>query len=171
MLNLYSYSGSFTVYSMKAGAVSGEQVDSSQKAIDLAGKNLKINEINDNIVKSYVTDVQLFIKDISGRYDLIIIDPPAFAKHLSAKNQALQAYRWLNESAIRQINKNGIIFTFSCSQVINRQLFESAIMSAAIDSGRQVRILHRLSQPPDHPVNIYHPEGEYLKGLVLEIYN
>ncbi|MBU1901884.1 class I SAM-dependent methyltransferase, partial [Patescibacteria group bacterium] len=169
VLNTFCYSGGFSVYALAAGATSVHSVDVSVKAIDWANENIKINGFSDRVHKSFVGDSMKFMLETDSDYDLIVLDPPAFAKHLSAKHNAIQGYRRLNEVAIRNIHQGGIIFTFSCSQVVDQQLFESTVCAAAISVGRKVRILHRLSQPADHPVSIFHPEGEYLKGLVLHI--
>jgi 23S rRNA (cytosine1962-C5)-methyltransferase len=135
----------------------------------LTRENLQLNGLDETRHSSDVTDVKLLLKQSTGKYDMIILDPPAFAKTHQVTNNALHAYINLNSAAIRNLNPGGLLFTFSCSQAINRETFRSAIQSAAIESGRNIRILHHLSQGPDHPVNICHPEGEYLKGLILEV--
>ena len=167
VLNTFSYTGGFSIYALKAGAKEVHSVDSSKKAIDLTEKNIEINRIDPQKHRSFQLDAIDFLKDIDGKYDLIILDPPAFAKHQSAKYNALQGYKRINLEAIKQVRKGGFIFTFSCSQVVDKNLFFSTVVSAAILSGRKVKIIHQLSQPADHPVNAFHPEGEYLKGLVL----
>jgi 23S rRNA (cytosine1962-C5)-methyltransferase len=152
-----------------AGASFVESLDSSGKALELAEKNVKLNfpeANNHNVIQA---DAVQFIRENKKNYDLIILDPPAFAKHTNVRHNAVQGYKRLNAEAIRQISPGGILFTFSCSQVVNMNLFKSTVMAAAIQAGRRVRILHQMTQAPDHPVNVFHPEGEYLKGLVLYI--
>jgi 23S rRNA (cytosine1962-C5)-methyltransferase len=169
VLNLYCYSGAFSVYASQAGASMVHSVDSSKKAIELTDKNILLNNIDPSIHQSFVSDAMDYMKNINDMYDVIILDPPAFAKHQDARSHAIQGYKRLNIEALKQIKKNGILFTFSCSQVIDKYLFQSTVISAAILAGRNVRILHQLSQPPDHPISAFHPEGEYLKGLVLHV--
>jgi 23S rRNA (cytosine1962-C5)-methyltransferase len=169
VLNTFCYTGGFSVYSLNAGATVVHSVDSSQKAIDLTRKNIELNGFNSNIHQCYAVDTFDFIKDRKDEYDVIILDPPAFAKHRDARHQAVRGYQRLNAEAMRIIRSGGILFTFSCSQVVDRQLFYDTIVSAAIQAGRQIKVLHHLSQPADHPVSIFHPEGEYLKGLVLYV--
>lgn len=166
ILNTFCYSGGFSVYALKTGAKLVHSVDSSQKAIDLVNENVKLNGFDKNH-RSFTSDTLNFLKQNKEDYDVIILDPPAFAKSQKAKHNAIQGYKRLNAMALQQIKPGGILFTFSCSQAINRQLFYDTIMAAAIEVGRNVKVLHHLSQPADHPVNIFHPEGEYLKGLVL----
>ncbi len=167
IVNTFCYSGGFSVYALKAGAEMVHSVDSSKKAIELTEKNILLNNFNNAQHLSIAEDTMDFLKHTTDTFDVIVLDPPAYAKHNDAKHNAVQGYKRLNAIALSKINKGGILFTFSCSQVINRQLFNATITAAAIESGRQIKILHQLSQPADHPVNIYHPEGEYLKGLVL----
>lgn len=167
VLNAFCYTGGFSVYSLKAGALEVDSLDSSKKAIEITEKNVLLNEPFKGIHRSITEDALDYIKNINGRYDVIILDPPAFAKHLNARHKAVQGYKRLNALAIKQIKPGGILFTFSCSQVVDQNLFYNTIVAAAIETGRRVKVLHHLSQPPDHPVNIYHPEGQYLKGLVL----
>lgn len=167
VLNAFSYTGGFSVYALQAGATEVHSVDSSKRAMELTGKNIQLNNFNIEKHVSKPVDAFDFLKNINDEYDVIILDPPAFAKHHDVTHNAMQGYKRINLDAIKQVRKNGIILTFSCSQVISRAMFNSTIMSAAILSGRKVRILHQLSQPADHPVNAFHPEGEYLKGLVL----
>ncbi|MDR0712013.1 MAG: class I SAM-dependent rRNA methyltransferase [Prevotellaceae bacterium] len=167
VLNMFCYTGSFSVYALRGGAVSVCSVDSSSRAVEQARRNVALNFGNQAAHEACVADGFEFLQNTGGKYNLIALDPPAFAKHISAVKNALQAYRRLNALALRQAPPGCVIFTFSCSQVVSREQFCSAVFSAALDSKRSVRILHRLSQPPDHPVSIYHPEGEYLKGLVL----
>ena len=144
-------------------------LDSSAKAIELTNQNVELNFPGDSRHESFVADGFDFMQEIENKYDLIILDPPAFAKHRNVLSQALQGYKRLNAKAFQQIRPGGILFTFSCSQVVTRNNFREAVFSAAAIAGREVRILHQLSQPVDHPINIYHPEGEYLKGLVLYV--
>jgi 23S rRNA (cytosine1962-C5)-methyltransferase len=169
VLNMFCYTGGFSFYALKGGASLVHSVDSSAKAIELTNQNVKLNFAEDNRHESFTADAFEFMRDIKGKYDLIILDPPAFAKHRDAVHQALQAYKRINTRAFEQIRSGGIVFTFSCSQVVSKEKFREAVFSAAAISGRNVRILHQLTQPTDHPVNIYHPEGEYLKGLVLYV--
>lgn len=169
VLNTFCYTGGFSVYALNAGAALVHSVDASQKAIDLTKKNLDLNGFNTNIHRCFAEDTFDFLKDKDGIYDVIILDPPAFAKHRDARHQAVKGYQRLNTEAMQKIRKGGIIFTFSCSQVVDRQLFYDTIVSSAINAGRQIKVLHHLAQPADHPVSIYHPEGEYLKGLVLYV--
>jgi 23S rRNA (cytosine1962-C5)-methyltransferase len=170
VLNTFCYSGSFSVYALEAGAELVHSVDSSAKAIDLAKSNININFPGISHHQSFISDVKQFLFEMpSDLYDIIVLDPPAFAKHHDVKNKAVRGYVNLNASALKKIRSGGLLFTFSCSQAVDRNMFASAVMAAAIEVGRQVKILHHLSQAADHPVSIYHPEGEYLKGLVLYI--
>jgi 23S rRNA (cytosine1962-C5)-methyltransferase len=169
VLNMFCYSGGFSFYAMQGNARMVHSVDASAKAIDLTRDNVEINFPGDPRHQAYVDEAFEFMRDIKDKYDLIILDPPAFAKHRNALHQALQAYKRLNAKAFEQIRPGGIVFTFSCSQVVTREKFREAVFSGAAISGRKVRILHQLTQPADHPVNIYHPEGEYLKGFVLYV--
>ena len=170
VLNMFCYTGGFSVYALRGGAQLVHSVDSSAKAIDLTEKNVEANFPKDLRHTSFDEDAFKFLNNLQHneqKYDLIILDPPAFAKHREAIRNALKGYKRLNAKAIEQIKPGGILFTFSCSQVITKEQFRLAVFSAAAESKRNVRILHQLSQPADHPINIYHPEGEYLKGLVL----
>ena len=178
VLNAFSYSGGFSVYALKAGARSVHSVDVSQKAIDLTNQNITANfGEGEEKHHAYAEDVMHYLKahgpapaDRSHgdhQYDVVVLDPPAFAKSLSARHRAVQGYKRLNTEGLRRVAKGGILFTFSCSQVVDRELFYNTIVAAAIEAGRQVRVLHHLSQPADHPVSLFHPEGGYLKGLVL----
>ncbi|MDI9551350.1 MAG: class I SAM-dependent rRNA methyltransferase [Bacteroidales bacterium] len=168
VLNLFCYTGSFSVYALRAGAVHVDSVDSSKRAVELVGENISLNGFDSSLHEEFCADAMDFLRDVpEGKYDLMIVDPPAFAKHRGALNNALRAYQRLNATAIAKIAPGGILFTFSCSQVIDKEAFALAVFSAAAQTGRSVRILDRLNQPADHAVNIYHPEGEYLKGLVL----
>lgn len=169
VLNTFCYSGGFTVYALAGGAALVHSVDSSARAIDLTEKNIALNGFDAVNHSCYTMDTFQFLKDSQNKYDLIILDPPAFAKHRDARHQAVKGYQRLNAEAMRVIKPGGLIFTFSCSQVVDRQLFYDTIVSAAIQSGRQVKVLQHLGQPADHPVSLYHPEGEYLKGLVLYV--
>lgn len=170
VLNMFCYTGGFSVYALRGGATLVHSVDSSAKAIELTEKNVQANYPDDPRHASFDEDAFKFLNNMQyneQKYDLIILDPPAFAKHREAVRNALKGYKRLNAKAFEQIKPGGILFTFSCSQVITKDQFRLAVFSAAAESKRNVRILHQLSQPADHPINIYHPEGEYLKGLVL----
>lgn len=170
VLNMFCYTGGFSVYAMRGGALSVESVDSSAKAVALTDANMELNFPGDNRHTSHTEDAFKFLADMENdRYDLIVLDPPAFAKHRGAIKNGLIGYRRLNTRAFEKIKPGGILFTFSCSQAISREMFRLAVFSASVKAGRKVRILHQLSQPADHPIDIAHPEGEYLKGLVLEV--
>lgn len=169
VLNMFCYTGGFSFYAMRGGAKVVHSVDSSAKAISLTNKNVELNFPGDTRHEAYAVDAFKYLENMGHNYDLIILDPPAFAKHKNVLRNALQGYRKLNAIAFEKIKPGGIIFTFSCSQVVSKENFRLAVFSAAALSGRNVRILHQLTQPADHPVNIYHPEGEYLKGLVLYV--
>lgn len=170
VLNMFCYTGGFSVYAMRGGAQLVHSVDSSAKAITLTDANIELNFPGDERHKSYAEDAFKFLGRMEkGTYDLVVLDPPAFAKHRSAIRNAMIGYRRLNAAAFEKIAPGGILFTFSCSQAISKEQFRLAVFTAAAMSGRRVRILHQLTQPADHPVNIYHPEGEYLKGLVLYV--
>ena len=169
VLNTFCYSGGFSIYALNSGAKEVHSLDSSQKAIDLVEENLNFIPKHKKKHRSIVADAMDYIKELKDEFDIIILDPPAFAKHIKVKHKPLQGYKRLNTRAIEQIKPNGILFTFSCSQVISNDLFKHMILSSAIAAGRNVSILHQLHQPSDHPVNIFHPESEYLKGLVLKI--
>jgi len=168
VLNMFGYTGGFSVYAMKNASLV-DTVDSSAYATDLAAENIRLNFGDDGRHRSIQADAFDFLNDINDKYDLIILDPPAFAKHNNVLANALQGYKRLNIKAIEQIKPGGIIFTFSCSQVVTRENFRKSVFAAAANTGRNVKILYQMSQPPDHPVNIYHPESEYLKGLVLYV--
>ena len=169
VLNMFCYTGGFSFYAMRGGAKIVHSVDSSAKAIELTKQNVELNFPNDTRHEAYATDAFRFLEEMKDEYDLIILDPPAFAKHRDVLRNALQGYKKLNVKAFEKIKPGGILFTFSCSQAVSKEQFRLAVFSAAAISGRNVRILHQLTQPADHPVNIYHPEGEYLKGLVLYV--
>ena len=169
VLNMFCYTGGFSFYAMRGGAKVVHSVDSSAKAISLTNMNVELNFPGDPRHEAYAEDAFKYLEKMGSNYDLIILDPPAFAKHKNVLRNALQGYRKLNAIAFEKIKPGGILFTFSCSQVVSKENFRLAVFSAAAQSGRSVRILHQLTQPADHPVNIYHPEGEYLKGLVLYV--
>jgi 23S rRNA (cytosine1962-C5)-methyltransferase len=169
VLNTFCYSGGFSVYALSAGAAMVHSVDSSEKAIELTRRNIELNGYSPTENSCYTEDVFEFLKDKSDRYDVIILDPPAFAKHREARHQAVKGYQRLNAQALKVVRAKGIIFTFSCSQVVDKKLFYDTVVSAAIQAGRNIKVLHHLSQSPDHPVSIFHPEGDYLKGLVLYV--
>lgn len=169
VLNMFGYTGGFSIYGMGGGARLVHSVDSSGKAIDLTRENAELNFPGDKRHGAFVADAFTYFNDMPEAYDLVILDPPAFAKHQNVLNNALQGYKRLNQRAFEAIAPGGILFTFSCSQAVSKENFRKSVFVAAANSGRRVRILHQLSQPPDHPVSIYHPEGEYLKGLVLEV--
>lgn len=169
VLNMFCYTGGFSVYAMRGGATLVHSVDSSSKAIDLTRANAELNFPGDKRHEAFAEDAFKFLEHAGGDYDLVILDPPAFAKHKGALHNALKGYTRLNSIAFQKIRKGGIVFTFSCSQAVNKDQFRLAVFTAAAQSGRHVRILHQIHQPADHPINIYHPEGEYLKGLVLQV--
>lgn len=169
VLNMFCYTGGFSAYAMRGGANLVHSVDSSAKAIDLTRANAEMNFPGDARHEAFAEDAFKFLEQAGSNYDLIVLDPPAFAKHKDALPRALKGYTRLNAIAFRKIKPGGIVFTFSCSQAVNKDQFRLAVFTAAAQSGRHVRILHQLHQPADHPINIYHPEGEYLKGLVLEV--
>ncbi len=169
VLNMFCYTGGFSVYALQGGASMVHSVDSSVKAIELTDSNIALNFADGSNHSSFVADALKFLNNPVESYDLIILDPPAFAKHQNVLDNALQGYKRLNMKAFELIAKNGIVFTFSCSQAVSKENFRKAVFAAAANTGRKIKILHQLSQPPDHPVSIYHPEGEYLKGLVLHV--
>ena len=169
VLNTFCYTGGFSVYALSGGAKEVVSVDSSERAVELATENMKLNFRDTANHTEIAADAVEYLKEIGDRYDLIILDPPAFAKHHKVLSNAMQGYRRLNARALSQIRPGGILFTFSCSQAVSKELFRTTVFSAAAIAGRKVRILHQLTQPADHPINIYHPEGEYLKGLVLYV--
>ncbi len=169
VLNMFCYTGGFSVYAMRGGAKLVHSVDSSAKAIELTNRNITLNFEGDNRHEAFCEDAFKYLEQAGNNYDLIILDPPAFAKHRGALHNALKGYTRLNNKAFQKIQPGGILFTFSCSQVVTKDHFRNAVFTAAAQAGRKVRILHQLHQPADHPINIYHPEGEYLKGLVLYV--
>lgn len=169
VLNMFCYTGGFSFYAMRGGAELVHSVDSSQKAIDLTNANVELNFPGDTRHQAFAEDAFKYLDKMETPYDLIILDPPAFAKHKDALRNALKGYTRLNKKAFEKIQPGGILFTFSCSQAVDKDHFRTAVFTAAAAAGRKVRILHQLHQPADHPINIYHPEGEYLKGLVLYV--
>lgn len=169
VLNMFCYTGGFSFYAMRGGAELVHSVDSSAKAIELTNRNVELNFPGDQRHQAFCDDAFRYLEQAGSQYDLIILDPPAFAKHRGALHNALKGYTRLNYKAFQKIQPGGILFTFSCSQVVTKDHFRNAVFTAAAQAGRQVRILHQLHQPADHPINIYHPEGEYLKGLVLYV--
>jgi 23S rRNA (cytosine1962-C5)-methyltransferase len=169
VLNMFCYTGGFSVYALRGDASLVHSVDSSKPAIALTDENVRINFEDKAPHESFAEDAFDFLNNIQDKYDIIILDPPAFAKHNESLNNALQGYKRINQKAIQQIKKGGILFTFSCSQIVTKDIFRKSVFAAAANTGRKVSILHQLTQPADHPVSIYHPEGEYLKGLALYI--
>lgn len=169
VLNMFCYTGGFSFYAMRGGATLVHSVDSSAKAIELTKANVELNFPGDARHQAYCEDAFRFLDKMGENYDLIVLDPPAFAKHKGALRNALKGYTRLNMKAFEKIKRGGILFTFSCSQVVTKDNFRNAVFTAALQAKRKVRILHQLHQPADHPINIYHPEGEYLKGLVLYV--
>lgn len=169
VLNMFCYTGGFSFYAMRGGAKLVHSVDSSAKAIELTNSNVELNFPNDPRHEAFCEDAFKFLEATDEQYDLIILDPPAFAKHRAALHNALKGYTRLNVKAFEKIQPGGLLFTFSCSQVVTKDNFRNAVFTAAAQAKRKVRILHQLHQPADHPINIYHPEGEYLKGLVLYV--
>ena len=169
VLNMFCYTGGFSVYAMRGDAKQVHSVDSSAKAIELTNDNVALNFPGDARHEAFCEDAFKYLDEHDQQYDLIVLDPPAFAKHRAALRNALKGYTRLNVKGLQRIKKGGILFTFSCSQVVTKDKFRNAVFTAAAQVGRKVRILHQLHQPADHPINIYHPEGEYLKGLVLYV--
>lgn len=169
VLNTFCYTGGFSVYALAGGAKQVCSIDASERAIRLVDENIKLNFGDDAPHSSLACDAVEYLKNIGDKYDMIILDPPAFAKHHKVLGNAMQGYKRLNARALSQIKSGGILFTFSCSQAVSKELFRTTLFTAAAIAGRKVRILHQLTQPTDHPINIYHPEGEYLKGLVLYV--
>ena len=167
ILNTFCYSGGFSLLALQNGAQLVHSLDSSKKAIVLTDENIELNGFTNHA--SIVADAMEYMKELPEEYDVIVLDPPAFAKHRDKRHKAIQGYKRLNAHAIRQIKPGGIIFTFSCSQVVDKAMFNNTIIAAAIEAGRNVRILEQLHQPADHPINAFHPEGEYLKGLVIQV--
>lgn len=169
VLNMFCYTGGFSVYALRGGASVVHSVDSSERAIEMTNRNITLNFPDATNHEAYATDAFSYLRDMDNSYDLIVLDPPAFAKHKDALRNALKGYTRLNAKAMQKIKPGGILFTFSCSQAVSKDQFRLAVFTAAAQSHRFVRVLHQLHQPTDHPINIYHPEGEYLKGLVLYI--
>ena len=169
VLNTFCYTGGFSVYALAGGAKEVCSIDASERAVRLVDENIRLNFGEDAPHTSLACDAVEYLKDIGDKYDMIILDPPAFAKHHKVLGNAMQGYKRLNARALSQIKSGGILFTFSCSQAVSKELFRTTVFTAAAIAGRKVRILHQLTQPTDHPINIYHPEGEYLKGLVLYV--
>ncbi len=169
VLNMFCYTGGFSVYALRGGASVVHSVDSSERAIEMTNRNIALNFPDAANHEAYATDAFSYLRDMDNSYDLIVLDPPAFAKHKDALRNALKGYTRINAKAMQKIKPGGILFTFSCSQAVNKDQFRLAVFTAAAQSHRFVRVLHQLHQPTDHPINIYHPEGEYLKGLVLYI--
>jgi 23S rRNA (cytosine1962-C5)-methyltransferase len=170
VLNVFGYTGGFSVYARSGGAELVHTVDSSGHAVELSERNMELNFGGDHRHKGYIADAFRFLESAHDDYDLVILDPPAFAKHHHVLHKALQGYKRLNAMALKMIRPGGILFTFSCSQAVSRENFRKSVFTASANTGRRVRILHQMSQPADHPVSIYHPEGEYLKGLVLQVH-
>jgi 23S rRNA (cytosine1962-C5)-methyltransferase len=168
VLNTFCYSGGFSLSALQQGATEVHSLDSSKKAIELTDANIELNGFVDKHT-SIVADAMVYVRETGEEYDIIILDPPAFAKHRDKRHQAVQGYKRLNAMAISHIRPGGLLMTYSCSQVVDKQLFTNTIIAAAIESGRSVKILEQLHQPADHPINAFHPEGEYLKGLLLRI--
>jgi 23S rRNA (cytosine1962-C5)-methyltransferase len=169
VLNAFSYSGGFSVHALAGGAAAVTDVDSSRQALAWANENVQRNGLDAARHRTVAADALRYLRETEETFDLVILDPPAFAKHLSARHAAIQAYRRVNAMALRHLVPGGLLFTFSCSQVVTPDLFRGAVLAAGIDEGRPVRILHQLHQPPDHPISLFHPEGEYLKGFALEV--
>ncbi|MGB3180882.1 MAG: class I SAM-dependent rRNA methyltransferase [Cyclobacteriaceae bacterium] len=169
VINTFCYTGGFSIYALSAGATEVHSVDSSAKALTLTDENVQLNFPEGRDHQSINADVVKYIREVDDKFDVVILDPPAFAKHVNVRHNAVQGYKRLNAEAIKRMKSGSVLFTFSCSQVVDRLLFSNTIAAAAIEARRKVRVLHHLSQPPDHPVNIFHPESEYLKGLVLYI--
>ncbi len=169
VLNAFSYTAGFSAYALRAGADLVHSVDSSERALELGDENISNNELDTDRHESIQADVKDFLKNPEINYDAIILDPPSFAKHPRSRHKAVQAYKRLNKLAIRNLTEGGLLFTYSCSQAVDKNVFNNTVVAAAIEAGRNVRVLYQVHQPADHPINIFHPEGEYLKGLVLEV--
>jgi 23S rRNA (cytosine1962-C5)-methyltransferase len=167
VLNTFCYTGGFSVYALKAGATRVTSVDSSKRAIDLLEKNIELNKFSDENHSAVVADAKQFLADMHENYDLIVLDPPAFAKRHTDRQKGMKGYKYINTAALKKIKKGGLLFTFSCSQAISQEQFTSIVTASALEAGRNARILHHIGHPADHPVSLFHPEGEYLKGLVL----
>jgi 23S rRNA (cytosine1962-C5)-methyltransferase len=168
VLNTFCYSGGFSIYALNQNAIKVDSIDASKKAMEWTDKNVELNQ-NSNLHESFTGDVMKFFKEDIPDYDMMIVDPPAFAKSIKKRHNAVQGYKRLNAAALKKIKPGGILFTFSCSQVVSRELFYNTITAAAIEARRHVKVMKFLSQPADHPISLFHPEGEYLKGLVLYV--
>jgi 23S rRNA (cytosine1962-C5)-methyltransferase len=169
VLNAFCYSGAFSVAALKGGATMVHSVDSSKQAIEWTEENMMLNAVEESKHRSFVAEVKNFLTHTEENYDMIILDPPAFAKHHRISHNALQAYIHINAQAMKRLTKGGILFTFSCSQPISQEMFQSAVVTAGLEAGKQVKIIHHMTQGADHPVSLYHPEGAYLKGLILYV--
>ncbi|MFM7020206.1 MAG: class I SAM-dependent rRNA methyltransferase [Aquirufa sp.] len=169
VLNTFCYSGGFSLYALKAGAASVISLDASAKAIDLVNANIELNKMQDLNHQAIVGETLPYLKANEDEFDIIVLDPPAFAKSMNAKHKALQGYQKINELALKKIKKNGLLFTYSCSQVITRDLFYNMLVAAGIAVGREIQVIHQMTQSPDHPINLFHPESNYLKGFVLKV--
>jgi len=169
VLNTFCYSGGFSLYALEAGATSVISLDASAKAIDLVKATIELNKMQDLNHEAIVGETLPFLKANEDEFDIIVLDPPAFAKSMNAKHKALQGYQKINELALRKIKKNGLLFTYSCSQVITRDLFYNMLVAAGIAVGREIQVIHQMTQSPDHPINLFHPESNYLKGFVLKV--
>jgi 23S rRNA (cytosine1962-C5)-methyltransferase len=169
VLNTFCYSGGFSLYALEAGAASVISLDASAKAIDLVNANIVLNKMQDLQHEAIVGETLPYLKANEDEFDIIVLDPPAFAKSMNAKHKALQGYQKINELALRKIKKNGLLFTYSCSQVITRDLFYNMLVAAGIAVGREIQVIHQMTQSPDHPINLFHPESNYLKGFVLKV--
>jgi 23S rRNA (cytosine1962-C5)-methyltransferase len=169
VLNTFCYSGGFSLYALEAGAASVISLDASAKAIDLVKANIELNKMQSLQHESIVGETLPYLKANDDEFDIIVLDPPAFAKSMNAKHKALQGYQKINELALKKIKKNGLLFTYSCSQVITRDLFYNMLVAAGIAVGREIQVIHQMTQSPDHPINLFHPESNYLKGFVLKV--
>jgi 23S rRNA (cytosine1962-C5)-methyltransferase len=169
ILNTFCYSGGFSLYALQAGANSVISLDASAKAIDLVHENVRINKMEAKNHEAIVGETLPYLRNCETDFDIIVLDPPAFAKSMNAKHKALQGYQKINELALRKIKKNGLLFTYSCSQVITRELFYNMLVAAGIAVGREIQVIHQMTQGPDHPINLFHPESNYLKGFVLKV--
>jgi 23S rRNA (cytosine1962-C5)-methyltransferase len=169
VLNTFCYSGGFSLYALEAGAASVISLDASAKAIDLVKANIELNKMQDLNHEAIVGETLPYLKANEDEFDIIVLDPPAFAKSMNAKHKALQGYQKINELALKKIKKNGLLFTYSCSQVITRDLFYNMLVAAGIAVGREIQVIHQMTQSPDHPINLFHPESNYLKGFVLKV--
>lgn len=169
VLNAFSYTGGFSCYALRGGAQEVHSLDSSQRALDIGEDNIALNDLSTDKHKSICNDAIEYLKSSDEKYDVIVLDPPSFAKHPRARHKAVQAYKRINKLALKKLNSGGLLFTYSCSQAVEKNIFNNTVVAAAIEAGKNVRVLYQVHQPADHPINIFHPEGEYLKGLVLEV--